>query len=181
MQGCWEWGRAPRVAGVMLLSVASALGFAEERVGAGEKIERLRIGSAYAALAVRQAVKGASRRLAQPECQKLLQEFTDAAGRPLLATLEERGFGAEAYIEQMRFYDGTINPRCEKPDIYALTLAPGSWLVYVCPRQFRTVYERNPNLAEAYLIHEMLHSLGLGENPPTPQEITDRVVAQCRA
>jgi hypothetical protein len=30
------------------------------------------------------------------------------------------------------------------------------------------------------VIHEMLHTLGLGENPPTTLEITERVRARCR-
>ena len=34
--------------------------------------------------------------------------------------------------------------------------------------------------AEAALIHESLHSLGLGENPPTSSEITSRVISRCR-
>ena len=37
----------------------------------------------------------------------------------------------------------------------------------------------NPSQTEAYLIHEALHSLGLGENPPSPKEITGRVLAMC--
>ena len=32
---------------------------------------------------------------------------------------------------------------------------------------------------EATLIHEALHTLGLGENPPTSREITSRVVSRC--
>jgi len=32
----------------------------------------------------------------------------------------------------------------------------------------------------AVFIHEMLHTLGLGENPPSTQEITGRVLLQCR-
>ena len=39
---------------------------------------------------------------------------------------------------------------------------------------------KNPTLAEAMVIHEMLHTLGLGENPPTTFEITDRVLSRCR-
>jgi len=37
----------------------------------------------------------------------------------------------------------------------------------------------NPSQTEAFLIHEELHSLGLGENPPSPKEITARVLALC--
>ena len=29
------------------------------------------------------------------------------------------------------------------------------------------------------MIHEFLHTLGLGENPPTSQEITERVSNRC--
>jgi len=29
------------------------------------------------------------------------------------------------------------------------------------------------------MIHEALHTLGLGENPPTSAEITERVLARC--
>jgi len=38
---------------------------------------------------------------------------------------------------------------------------------------------KNPSLTEAFLIHEELHSLGLGENPPSPKAITGRVLAKC--
>jgi hypothetical protein len=31
----------------------------------------------------------------------------------------------------------------------------------------------------AVIIHEMLHSLGLGENPPSSKEITLRVMQRC--
>jgi hypothetical protein len=37
-----------------------------------------------------------------------------------------------------------------------------------------------PAYGEAAIIHETHHSLGLGENPPTWQEITARVLDACR-
>jgi hypothetical protein len=36
-----------------------------------------------------------------------------------------------------------------------------------------------PYEAEVCLIHDMLHTLGLGENPPTSSEITQRVKRRC--
>ena len=42
-----------------------------------------------------------------------------------------------------------------------------------------TVAEPKPFYAEAVIIHETLHSLGLGENPPSSQAITHRVLQQC--
>jgi hypothetical protein len=168
-----------------LVGVALFAGAAEPS-GAGSPEARdkpppnFRIGDAYAQMAVRRAAARASLRLARPACQRLLTDFTDAAGRPLRATLEERGFAPETYFQHMRFYDGTAHPRCEAPDIFAITLRPGSRLVYVCPSRFLHAFRKNPGLAEAYLIHEMLHSLGLGENPPSSQEITNRVIDRCR-
>ena len=56
---------------------------------------------------------------------------------------------------------------------------PGSRVVYICGPQFALVDRDNPSQTEAFLIHEELHSLGLGENPPSPKEITARVLAMC--
>jgi hypothetical protein len=56
---------------------------------------------------------------------------------------------------------------------------PGSPAVFVCSKAFREVYRKHPLYAEATLIHEALHTLGLGENPPTSREITSRVVKRC--
>ena len=55
---------------------------------------------------------------------------------------------------------------------------PGSKVVYVCPEQFRKV-SRQPRKAQATVIHELLHTLGLGENPPSSREITRRVIERC--
>jgi len=37
----------------------------------------------------------------------------------------------------------------------------------------------DPGFATNVVIHEMLHALGLGENPPTSEEITRQVVKRC--
>jgi hypothetical protein len=150
-------------------------------VGSGEEaLQPVRITDTVTATAVRRSIRGAARRLREPECRRLLDEFVDAGGRRLTDTLSERGFAAPAYMGYMLFYDGTWNPACGRPQVVAVTLAPGSRIVHVCASRFRGVYAHNPSLAEAYLIHEMLHSLGLGENPPTPPAITSRVLEGCR-
>lgn len=56
---------------------------------------------------------------------------------------------------------------------------PGSRIVLVCTTQFTKLSGRKPRLAAAVLIHEQLHALGLGENPPTSSEITARVLMRC--
>src|SRR5262249_46559034 len=125
----------------------------------------VRILEAFAQRAVRRSLARAALRLAEPGCQRLLTEFTDAAGRPLRATLEERGYRPETYFQHMRFYDGTVHPHCAVDRMYAVTLHPGGRLVYVCPARFLATFKKSPGLADAYLIHEMLHSLGHRENP----------------
>ena len=78
----------------------------------------------------------------------------------------------------LNFYDGYGLPRCADRGTLAST-SPGSRIVYICSPQFREKQLRTPGLAAAIIIHEELHSLGLGENPPSSQAITARVIARC--
>ena len=55
----------------------------------------------------------------------------------------------------------------------------GSLVVRVCGRQFSNRFVQNRTTTEIILIHEFLHVLGLGENPPTREAITERVAARC--
>jgi len=48
--------------------------------------------------------------------------------------------------------------------------------VFICPTAF---VEGSPEETEAALIHEMLQTLGLGENPSRSRDITARVRARC--
>lgn len=128
--------------------------------------------------ALRRAVMGARQRLGRPECQRVFSEFKDAAGRTLQEKLEAQGQTAASYLGLIVFADGARLRRCQDPNIFAMT-DPGSRVVYVCGRQFAFVDGNNSSQTEAFLIHEELHSLGLGENPPSPKEITARVLAMC--
>ncbi len=141
--------------------------------------EAVRISDPGLAHVVRQSVRGAARRLQSPRCQLLLQEFADQDGRALEQVMNERGFAPETYLEHLLFYDGAAREPCLRDDVFALTATPGSRVVQVCGRRFEAVARRHPRLAEASVIHEMLHSLGLGENPPDPRAITERVLDLC--
>ena len=48
----------------------------------------------------------------------------------------------------------------------------GAWL-------FAAQRRHDRRQTEVILIHETLHTLGLGENPPSSREITSRVLARC--
>jgi hypothetical protein len=132
-------------------------------------------------MAVRRAIEGASLRLEEPECQHLLSDFSDGAGRPLQAALDELGETPTNYLRDLLFfYDGASQRRCASGDALGTT-QPGSRVIFVCPVQFFEADRRDAFLTEALIIHETLHSLGLGENPPASSEITRRVMQRCSA
>ena len=133
-------------------------------------------GAQHAAL--RRAVVGARQRLARSECQQVFSEFKDASGRTLQEKLDAQGQTAASYLGLIVFANGTRLRHCQDPNVFAVT-ERGSRVVYVCGRQFAVVDGNRPSQTEAFLIHEELHSLGLGENPPSPKEITARVLAMC--
>ena len=142
----------------------------------------VRIGNERAAGAVRRAVAGASERLKDPACNALLHRFRAASGRTLQENLEATGQSSEAYLTtRIFFYEGYKLPTCRTRRAkqgLAVTW-PGNRAVYVCTTRFTDVEKRNPLEAQAIMIHEMLHTLGLGENPPTSNEITDMVTEAC--
>ena len=139
----------------------------------------VRVGDPVMARSVRDALDGASRRLERPRCRQVLLDFDDAAGRTLQASLEERQETPEAYIQGILFYDGSRNERCAKEGVLAFTTRGGR-IVFLCAAEVRAQARRgNSLLLEVILIHEMLHSLGLGEDPPSTREITNRVMSRC--
>lgn len=126
--------------------------------------------------AVARALEGAARTLGQAECQALLDEFSDGSGRPLRTALEAFGVSAPEYLNQVFFYDAPPSS-CRTSEL-AVT-KPGSRAILVCGSRFARQMSRGSRHAEAILIHEALHSLGLGENPPSSDYITERVRARC--
>jgi hypothetical protein len=55
---------------------------------------------------------------------------------------------------------------------------PNAQRIFVC-KSFLEIARSVPYEAEVCLIHDVLHTLGLGENPPTSREITRRVMQRC--
>jgi hypothetical protein len=155
-----------------------SLGAGKAEAAAKRPADGVRLYSPYA-MTVDRALKGARRRLAHPGCQRIFSDFHDAAGRPLQDGLERLNATGEGFLGALLFYDGTPGERCARGATLAYTY-PGSRVVFVCPAEFARSARHDPFLAEAALIHESLHSLGLGENPPTSAAITARVMSRCR-
>jgi hypothetical protein len=130
------------------------------------------------AAAVNRARTGAVKRLESDECRKVFTDFKDAQGRTLQQSLEEWGASPAGYVGLIPFVDGSSQASCRYTKT-ALVASPGVRRVFVC-QSFADVQLRQPRVAESMVIHEILHTLGLGENPPTSTEITQRVEARCR-
>jgi hypothetical protein len=141
-------------------------------------VSRVRLSDRYAAATVARVLAGARHRLEKTGCQRIYTEFADVEGRPLRDALAQAGTSGPEFLGSLLFYDGTGQARCETSHTLAFTW-PHSPVVFVCQAQFTSAARHDPSLAEAVLIHESLHGLGLGENPPTSGEITARVLSRC--
>jgi hypothetical protein len=138
------------------------------------------------AAAVERAKAGAARRLQELECLQVLSDFTDPEGRTLDRNLEPWAMSAARYALMLPFWDGRAIPRCRRARV-ELVATRGTAAVYMCPggtgavqSRFAVIQAQNPTLAEAMVIHEVLHTLGLGEDPPSSFEITEKVRQRCR-
>ena len=109
----------------------------------------------------------------------MLSEFSDREGRPLADRLASFGTSVDHYLDDLLFVDGAALDACQRRDVLAFT-SPGARTVHVCAAQFASAALHDPFLGQAIVIHEMLHTLGLGEDPPSSQQITSRVLQACR-
>jgi hypothetical protein len=159
-------------------AVASAILLAAAVASAAPPLEL----TGWDARAVDTARNGAIERLESDECRKVFTDFKDAQGRTLQQNLEEWTASPAEYVGLIPFVDGSSQPLCRKTKT-ALVASPGVRRVFVC-RAFAEVQLRQPGVAESMVIHEILHTLGLGEAPqkgaPTSIEITQRVESRCR-
>ncbi|MET0214307.1 MAG: hypothetical protein ABW292_14950 [Vicinamibacterales bacterium] len=131
-----------------------------------------------AELAIRQSVAGAAARLAVQGCQDILDELADRSGNPLSRLLASKRTSPVEAFNGLRFVEARDTARCGAGMTLAYTLA-GSPVIGICGAEFSRIFATDRRAAEITLIHEFLHSIGLGENPPTSREITQRVVAKC--
>ena len=128
--------------------------------------------------ALTEAAQRAEARLATPSCRMVFLDFRSLNGHLLQETLDGLGQNGQTYFRSLVFYDGYGRSACAPRDIIAFT-SPGSRAIFVCSPQFVERVRREPGLAAALLIHEELHALGLGENPPSSKGITQKVIERC--
>jgi hypothetical protein len=139
---------------------------------------RIYIKDVYVRDAVRAALQGASEWLGAPRCQALLTEFSDTQGRALRDRLTELKMSLAEYLRMLIVEDDETHAPCTQQGVLAFTVV-GSRVIHVCGRTFARAAERDAQEVRATMVHELLHSLGLGENPPSPRYITYRVQQLC--
>ena len=127
---------------------------------------------------VRRTLDDVVRRFDEPKCATLLDNLTDQKGQPLQHHLSSLAPDVRSYVRLVYFVDDLHSGGCSS-DTLAVTM-PRSRVVHVCagPRLEETRV-RNPEHLVASFIHELLHTLGLGENPPASSWITERVLRVC--
>jgi hypothetical protein len=96
-----------------------------------------------------------------------------------LTTLEHFGIvttpaNIEIKFQFLKFEVGS--EKVCKGNTSAYTHRNGS-TVWICVERFNRLH---PLEADAAIIHELFHTVGLDENPPTSLEITKQVVARCQ-
>ena len=138
--------------------------------------DSVRVSDQSLARPLRRAVQGADAWLEKPACQELFTDFRDQRGAPLASVLKQRGRDPREQLRSIFFYDGAHHPVCRAGGSAAVS-SPGSAVIFVCP--LFGDYSRDVNQARAVVVHELLHTLGLGENPPTSLQITNRVIERC--
>jgi hypothetical protein len=141
---------------------------------------RVYISDPITANQVKRVLDEATRLLAQPSCRALLDEFRDQRGHVLAERLAASDLDVDTYVSRLVFTDEWGTGPCARGAL-AVTM-PGSRVVHVCGGVYlEGSWNRNSRHVVASYIHEILHTLGLGENPPSPSHITARVLARCEA
>jgi hypothetical protein len=170
--------RARTLGGAPAYVIAIALGASTAApAGPREQPRLVRIPDPLARRATESALNAAVARFEDTACRKILLDFADRSGRPLEDRLTSLEIDFDQYVSLLVFYDGTRSVTCDKGAIAFTT--PGSRVVQVCVDQLKRVQSERPEYVIASLIHEVLHTLGLGENPPSSSDITSRVLARC--
>ena len=124
--------------------------------------------------ALRMGLHVALARLKRPRCAAIFQTFLLADGSTAQSELDRRQISPGELLGGLIFADGNQAAVCHNGRALLIT-TPGSPLIRLCPEFSRL----SPSDSAVLIIHESLHALGLGENPPTSREITQRVEGRC--
>jgi hypothetical protein len=128
---------------------------------------------------LQRAITGAARLLSGCECQTIFRDFRDDSGRSLDSRLDALQQSGTEYLYGLRFVDSRDSSPCRANRHIVAFTERGSHVIHICGARFESEFEHDPVTSEVVIIHELLHALGLGENPPTESEITHQIFARC--
>jgi len=171
-------GSLPLINPRPVLGFGALLLCAPRAFGSREASFRVEMRNERTAAVVRRTLEAVSKRLTAVKCRKIFADYRMASGLTLEDSLRAQDQSAATHLATIVFHDGSDLHRCANPNIVALAI-PGKPEVHLCVAQFGKLQTSDPISAEAVIIHEQLHTLGLGENPPASREITQRVLAAC--
>jgi hypothetical protein len=124
------------------------------------------------------ALRRAEEKLSSPACRLVLGDFRDGSGRTLDENLSGTGLSAPEFLARLDYRDGRNEDLCRRGHVDAFTSVGGT-TVWACPGGSLWLGGDNNRAGANALIHEMLHALGLEENPPSSLDITHRVRERC--
>jgi hypothetical protein len=145
-----------------------------------DRVSLLGVKNSILEAAANDAVTLALKKLADPRCQRIFTDFRDRSGHPLQRQLDSLGHTGAGFLRILRFANGLGLLPCQSRGVLAAT-TPLSHVIFLCGTQFFERQRLDPEYGAALVIHETLHALGLGENPPASNEITIGVIARCGA
>src|SRR5262245_57784873 len=166
--------------GAAIFFSATLAASGQTQAGQVEEVSVLGVKNPLLVSAARDAYTRALRKLSSPGCQRIFSDFRDPKGHTLQARLDSLGRTGPDFLRILRFANGDHADFCQPRGVLAAT-TPLSHVIFRCGSRFFEKEHRDPEFAAALVIHEMLHSLGLTENPPTSLEITSRVLERCGA
>ena len=145
-----------------------------------ERISILGVKNSFVVSAANDAYGLALVKLSHPHCQLVFRDFRDPKGHTLQSKLDSLERSGADFLRILRFANGEHLEPCQARGVLAAT-TPLSHVIFLCGIPFFEKEHRDPEFAAALVIHEMLHSLGLGENPPASNDITAKVIERCGA
>jgi hypothetical protein len=143
----------------------------------GDYRQQMRFAAGLPQFYVNLALAGANRHLQDAECRRVFDDFRDRRGDTLADDLERAHRSPVQFLADLVWVDASDDPACDERLQRAASTTPESHTIFVCGTRFAD--KLRGFWGEMVIIHEMLHALGLGENPPTSREITHHVADRC--
>ena len=162
---------------LLIVAIAAWLGSAPVRGAQRNQWHLIRIPDPVARDAAISALESAAARFEDSDCLKVLADFQTINGLTPADQLAAWGIDIQSYLTMVTFIDDSRHRLCEKGGLFFTS--PGSRVVRVCVEQFKLVRHHSRGYLAALFIHEILHTLGLGESPPSSEEITTRAMLRC--